>query len=261
MPDEPSRSHGPGEERAPSHGDGPHPGRSGRAPDGSRTSGGTASPAARPPTADSREYVRSPGDLDRDEWDQEAALAAFMADVESGLDLFTSGIGLEPDEADELPPPGEPAAAVRECLDAGFLPRGVPGPGQGGGSGFASGDVPDMALPDAGLAGLVDAAAGQARDFAGLDDDELIGVLVAWRKTEAWAAAGRLSAVAELIRRRPVERSGGPGTADGPAVGPSVIPGDAPGGGSAPGDSSDSGGSDSGGSDSGGGGAAGGGSG
>jgi hypothetical protein len=36
-----------------------------------------------------------------------------------------------------------------------------------------------------------------------VDDDQLIGMLVKWQQTEAWAASGKLSAVAELIRRRP----------------------------------------------------------
>ena len=63
------------------------------------------------------------------------------------------------------------------------------------------------------LAGLADAAAsggtGVGRSYARLSDDELIGVLGGWRKTEAWAAAGRLSAVAELIARRPAGPSRG----------------------------------------------------
>ena len=138
-----------------------------------------------------------------------------------------------------VPPAGGPAGGgagpgVAECLDAGSLPRGVaaPDPSRGAGSGFASGDVLDVALPDPGLAGLADAAAsggtGVGRSYARLSDDELIGVLGGWRKTEAWAAAGRLSAVAELIARRPAGPSGDPGTADGPPVGPNVIPGDVP---------------------------------
>jgi hypothetical protein len=63
---------------------------------------------------------------------------------------------------------------------------------------------------------------GRPRAYTGLDDDELIGVLGAWQKTEAWAAAGRLSAVAELIRRRPGETSGAPGAGDSPCPGPRV---------------------------------------
>jgi hypothetical protein len=46
-------------------------------------------------------------------------------------------------------------------------------------------------------------AAGPNRAYPGVSDDELIGVLTAWQRTESWAAAGRLSAAAELIRRRP----------------------------------------------------------
>ena len=132
------------------------------------------------------------------------------------------------------PAGGGAGPGVAECLDAGSLPRGAAAasPSRGAGSGFASGDVLDVALPDPGLAGLADAAAsggvGVGRAYARLSDDELIGVLGGWRKTEAWAAAGRLSAVAELISRRPAEPSGDPGTADGPPVGPNVIPGAVP---------------------------------
>ena len=180
-----------------------------------------------------------------------------MADIESGYDLFTSSIGLEPDDADwrptgvqdarpaadtAVPPPeaypasgntaraeGHPVQAtalVPECFDAGFLPRVAAGDGRrDSGSGFASGDVLDVARPGPALAGFADTAAGADRGYAGLDDDELIGVLGGWQKTEAWAAAGKLSAVAELIRRRPGETSGVPGAADSPCPGPSTVPG------------------------------------
>jgi Domain of unknown function (DUF222) len=39
------------------------------------------------------------------------------------------------------------------------------------------------------------------------DDDELIGALRAWRRLESWSAAGTLSVVAELARRRPADRT------------------------------------------------------
>src|SRR5271166_256648 len=111
-------------------------------------------------------------------------------------------------------PADQGAAPVPECFDAGFFLRGTaatpgggPGPRRPGrfgpGAGFAVGDVLDTALPGPTLAGFTDAAAGTERAYTDLSDDELIGTLVAWQKTEAWAAAGRLSAVAELIRRRP----------------------------------------------------------
>ena len=60
-----------------------------------------------------------------------------------------------------------------------------------------------MTLPGPTLAGAADTAAGPDRGYAGVSDDELIGVLTAWQRTESWAAAGRLSAAAELARRRP----------------------------------------------------------
>src|SRR5450755_3295553 len=128
--------------------------------------------------------------------------------------------------------PGNGAAAgdgggTPEFLEAGFFPRGagVPAPGQArrsgagsgfAGSGFAAGGVLDASLPGPALAGSADAVTWTADGYAGIDDDELIGVLAAWQKTEAWAAAGRLSAVAELIRRRPVPRSGAPRGPGGP---------------------------------------------
>ena len=81
------------------------------------------------------------------------------------------------------PAGGGAGPVVAECLDAGSLPRGAAAPSlsRGSGSGFASGDVLDVALPDPGLAGLADAAAsggvGVGRAYTGLSDDELIGVL------------------------------------------------------------------------------------
>src|SRR5208283_3126149 len=106
----------------------------------------------------------------------------------------------------------EPSAG-REPRDPGTPPEGD-APVAGGDSGFASGDALDSALPGPALAGFADAITWTEQGYANFDDDELIGVLVAWQKTEAWAAAGRLSAVAELICRRPVT---GFGDSSGPA--------------------------------------------
>ena len=52
------------------------------------------------------------------------------------------------------------------------------------------------------------AAAGEDDDFEGVSDGELVGVLCAWDRIEAHAAARKLAAAAELIRRNP-----GPGCA------------------------------------------------
>jgi len=55
--------------------------------------------------------------------------------------------------------------------------------------------------PGPGLAGLAaDAWYGR---LAELSDDELVGVLCAWRRLGSWAMAGELAAVTELARRRP----------------------------------------------------------
>ena len=95
------------------------------------------------------------------------------------------------------------AAAAGECVAAGFLPRASQPPPRFG-SGFESGGVLDTSAPGGSLAGLTDAA---TRDggLAELSDDELIGVLQAWRRLESWCSAGTLAAIAELARRRPAE--------------------------------------------------------
>ena len=55
----------------------------------------------------------------------------------------------------------------------------------------------------AGLAVAADAAAGEDGGFAGVSEAELIGVVCAWDRVEAHAAARKLAAIAELARRNP----------------------------------------------------------
>lgn len=101
---------------------------------------------------------------------------------------------------------GEPAAEGPQIVDAGFLPRGDPfpwpGPVSGPAAGFRSGGLLDSAKPGAALAGFADDASGENRDFANVRDDELIGLLRAWQRIESFGTSGKLSAIAELIRRR-----------------------------------------------------------
>ena len=109
-----------------------------------------------------------------------------------------------PDYAAMTPVDAGPAAGLDPGLDAGFLPRdAVPGQQGRAGSGFTSGHAFDTSRPGPSLAGALDAATGAADGYKNLDDDELIGVLAGWQKTEAWAAAGRLAAIAEMAARRP----------------------------------------------------------
>ena len=57
------------------------------------------------------------------------------------------------------------------------------------------------ACPD--LAVLADRAAGNGDSYAGASEDELIGVLCAWARLKAHAAARELAVIAELARRNP----------------------------------------------------------
>jgi hypothetical protein len=82
---------------------------------------------------------------------------------------------------------------------------------------FASGRTLDVA-PGCATLGLFAAdAAGDDDRYAGASDDELVGVICAWDRTEAHASARKHAAVAELARRRPA-----PGTAA--PSGPAEIP-------------------------------------
>src|ERR1700761_9193197 len=106
-------------------------------------------------------------------------------------------------------------AAEQEVLAAGFRSR-TPAAAAEPGTGFESGGVLDVRAPGAGLAGLT---ASFPRDgpLAVLDDDELIGVMRAWKRLESWCSASLLTTVAELARRRPAR-----GTA---AAAPGGLPG------------------------------------
>jgi hypothetical protein len=79
----------------------------------------------------------------------------------------------------------------------------VPGTSSGPGAGFGQGRCLDGAAPEPGLAVLADEAAGADRAFAGVTDDQLLGLLGARRRLQARQAWELLMAVAEFIRRRP----------------------------------------------------------
>jgi Domain of unknown function (DUF222) len=103
-----------------------------------------------------------------------------------------------------LPAPAWPlsfrAPAGPRAWPAGFGPRDRSGDGPG----FADGGVLDVLAAGLPLAGF----AADAHDRLGqVTDDELIGVLRAWRRVASWAAASELAAVAELARRRPADGS------------------------------------------------------
>ena len=93
-------------------------------------------------------------------------------------------------------------------------PREAPGPEDAGGqecgpTGFGSGGPFDVARPGPVLAEAADRVhAGALRRVS---DDELTGMIRAWRRLSSWATARELGAIAEFARRRPDEDPG-PGT-------------------------------------------------
>jgi len=128
------------------------------------------------------------------DWDRPAELAGLDG---AALDALLAA----------APVMAEAASSAGRCESG---PAGRLRDGPGGAAGFAEGGVLDGLAPGVALAGFAeDAHAG----LAGLTDDELIGVLRAWRRQASWAQARELAATAELARRRPADRTpaGAPG--------------------------------------------------
>jgi hypothetical protein len=98
---------------------------------------------------------------------------------------------------EELPQGAAPAEAL-----PGLMPRRL-----GRGAGFDAGGVADRLSPGPLLAGL--AADKCAAGLGQASDDELAGLMIAWRRLASWAAAGELAAVAELCRRRDAQVAAG----------------------------------------------------
>jgi Domain of unknown function (DUF222) len=87
--------------------------------------------------------------------------------------------------------PGQPGSA-----------RVFPGESSSPAAGFGPGMPLDVLPGCAQLAVAADAAAGDD-GFAGVSEGELVGVVCAWDRVEAHAAARKLAAIAELGRRNP----------------------------------------------------------
>jgi hypothetical protein len=119
----------------------------------------------------------------------------------------------EPLTAEELAEIRE--AAADELLAVEAATSGRRGPGQPGSArvfpgqssspaaGFGPGMPLDVLPGCAGLAVAADGAAGEDGRFAGVSEAELAGVVCAWDRVEAHAAARKLAAIAELARRTP----------------------------------------------------------
>jgi hypothetical protein len=103
------------------------------------------------------------------------------------------------------PPPPEHGPAEEPARDSGLPGGSADAPGAARDprlAGFAEGGAGDTCPPSAALAAVVDDLSGPERRCGGATDEELIGLLGRWGALESWAAAGKLAAVRELIRRR-----------------------------------------------------------
>jgi hypothetical protein len=88
--------------------------------------------------------------------------------------------------------PGQPGSA-----------RTFPGESSSPAAAFGPGMALDVLPGCAGLAAAADAASGGEDGFAGVSEAELVGIVCAWDRVEAHAAACKLAAIAELGRRNP----------------------------------------------------------
>jgi hypothetical protein len=131
-----------------------------------------------PPDDNWAEDIWHSGDWETDPDDYEAWLAGLPVDIRAE---FLAG----------------PWTGAGESIAAGFLHHMRGGPS---GVGFASGGILDEMIPGPPLADAL--AAVTADGHAQLGESELIGVLCAWRRMSAWAAAGEAAAVVTLARRR-----------------------------------------------------------
>jgi Domain of unknown function (DUF222) len=162
------------------------------------------------------------------EWDEDPAWTRpdpmTTAELEADLDRVCEqdeGHLEDEDESGDFEPftPDELAeireAAADELLSVEAATTGRRGPGQPGSTrifpgqssspaaGFGPGMPLDILPGCASLAVAADAAAGEDGGFAGVSEAELAGVLAAWDRVEAHAAARKLAVAAELARRNP----------------------------------------------------------
>jgi hypothetical protein len=144
------------------------------------------------------------------------------AELEAGLDrVCEHDEPPGPDEFEDFEPfTAEELAEIREAAADELLAveaatTGRRGPGQPGSArifpgessspaaGFGPGMPLDVLPGCPALAVAADAADGEDDGFAGVSEAELVGVLAAWDRVEAHAAARKLGVAAELARRNP----------------------------------------------------------
>jgi hypothetical protein len=157
-----------------------------------------------------------PPDVDPEELAAEAAQIsadqARAAEVAARLGL-TAAMAADAAAAAGRRGPGMPGSA--ESFPGAFSSRA---------SGFASGKPLDTALGCLTLGQFAEEAAGEDDRYPGACDDELIGVICAWDRVEAYASSRKHAAAAELIRRRPAPGAAVQGPAQMPAASDEFVP-------------------------------------
>ena len=126
-----------------------------------------------------------------DDWDGDAEMAAYIADLEAGRARI-------PEEWEIEGPAATIGLGDAADVDLAELAAMV-GPDGLGGEVFARDRSADMMRPGPVLAALTEQAAG---DFGGLTDNQVLGAMSAARRLAARAAYLELAAVAEFTRRR-----------------------------------------------------------
>ena len=118
--------------------------------------------------------------------------------------LAAGGPGAEDDDLGD--DDGVDAGSLASSLWGTRCPAGPPGTGgqdSGPGAGFGSGQPLDVLRPGPVLARAADRVHTSA--LRRVSDDELTGMIKAWRRLTSWATARELGAIAEFARRRPEE--------------------------------------------------------
>ena len=98
---------------------------------------------------------------------------------------------------------GQPVSLARRGPGVPGSARRAPGEYLSRAAGFAAGMLLDTMPGCNALAGFAGQAAGDDDRFEGACDDEVAGVIAAWDRVEAHAAARKHAAIAEFTRRRP----------------------------------------------------------
>ena len=98
---------------------------------------------------------------------------------------------------------GQPVGLARRGPGQPGSARRAPGEYLSRAAGFAAGMLLDTMPGCNALAGFAAEAAGDDDTYDGACDDEVAGVIAAWDRIEAHAAARKHAAVAQFIRRRP----------------------------------------------------------